>query len=114
MPKPFTHIIIRFPSKNMDLLYRASDGMSIGCRSQLNVVSGEERDPKTMATRAFLDEDFAYAHLRKLADIDESFGEPNAKFLGPREKLDRFASIEERFGESKVIHASGPVLGFKD
>jgi len=47
MSKPATHLIIKYPSKNMDLLYRNSDGMALACRNGLTVIAGA--DPNSVA-----------------------------------------------------------------
>jgi hypothetical protein len=103
MSKPATHIIVKYPSKGMDLLYRASDGMAIACRNQITVIAGVDPNPTKMAHRNFLDEKFASAYLHHLADIDQNFGAPDEDRIAPRETLQYAASVEERFGESRIV-----------
>lgn len=114
MSKPATHILIKFESKDMDLLYRASDGMSLGCRTGLNVVYGESRDPKELLSRGFLDSTYALGYLRHCADLDANHIDPanERSLLAPGERLalDYGASFEERDGESRVVKPNGQMV----
>jgi hypothetical protein len=100
MPKPATHILVDYPSKHTTLLYRAADGMSLGCKIDLNVMFGESRDPAKVETRAFLDEAYALKYLRDCADRDcvARLGEGFA------------ASFDEREGESRLIKPNSQVV----
>jgi hypothetical protein len=95
MPKPFTHIVVKYPSRDTDLLYRASDGMALACRTALTVISGVDPNPAKKDHRNFIDQTFAEMYLRTLAERDA------AATLG----ADHGFSIEERWGESKLVNA---------
>jgi hypothetical protein len=107
MPKPATHILIKYPDRNMDLLYRAKDGMSLGCRNGISVMFGESPNPAHLEHRTFLDETFARGFLRHCADLDAN-GIKLAEFR-PGEPLPYAASIEERDGESRIVAPSGQI-----
>ena len=103
MPKPFTHIIMLYPSQKSDLLYRASDGMNLACRMGATVISGVDPNPAKKEHRNFLDENFALMYLRRLADLDA-----NGLDAGDRtcpESLECRASIDEQYGESALVSA---------
>jgi hypothetical protein len=110
MSKPATHILIEFESKDMTLLYRASDGMSLGCRTGINVVFGETRDPQKLVSRGFLDTTYARAYLRRCADLDVNHIPPEdeRQSFGPGETLglEYAASFDEREGESRIVQPS--------
>ncbi len=103
MSKPATHILIHFPSKDTSLLYRASDGMSIGTRIGINILFGESRDPSALVSRAFLDARYAEAFLRYCADLDANGMTEPAQHDRRRETFEFAASIEERYGESSLV-----------
>jgi hypothetical protein len=86
-----THIVVKYPSKDTDLLYRASDGMAMACRIGTRVLAGENPDPAKVDTRNFLDKAFAEMYLRTLCERDAT--------PGP-------FSIDERWGESKLVGAT--------
>jgi hypothetical protein len=117
MPKPYTHIIVRYPSKNMDLLYRASGGMgggmALGCRNQLTVLFGENPDPKVLMHRNFIDQNCAEIYLRECAHLDANHLTPDTvrAALGPGECMEYNASIEYRDGESRVLQPNGKLVG---
>jgi hypothetical protein len=112
MAKPATHLIIRYPSKSMDLLYRASDGMAMACRNALTVLAGSDPNPAKMTSRNFLDETFAFGYLKTLADLDANHISPEHErvALNPGELLAHAAVCEERNGESKLVKPSGQVI----
>jgi hypothetical protein len=106
MPKPYTHLLLRVPSQKMDLLYRVSDGMSLGCRIGNTVMEGSDANPASMKTRKFLDETFATMYLRRMAELDANHLTPDqarSKFLPGEELLYFGCSIEERDGESRIV-----------
>ncbi len=70
MSKPFTHITITDRKNDVDSLYRKQDGRLIGCRVQNQVFIGDEPNPEKCVIRRFLDQGYAKAHLRQLADED--------------------------------------------
>jgi hypothetical protein len=96
-----THILIEYPSRKTTLLYRASDGCSLGCRIETKIIDGEDPNPATLQVRNYLDETFALMALKAIADRDcvARCGEGYA------------ASFEERNGESRVIAPNGSVIG---
>jgi hypothetical protein len=110
MSKPATHILIEFESKDMTLLYRASDGMSLGCRTGINVVFGESRDPARLLARGFLDAIHARAYLRHCADLDVNHIAPSdeRQSFGPGEtlQLEFAASFDNREGETRIVSPS--------
>lgn len=109
MAKPATHLLIFYPSRKTTLLYRASDGMSIGCQIEINVMFGESRDPTKVINRAFLDEKYALAYLRHCADLDAN-GITDPAQLVPGKNLEYAASFEERDGESQIVKPSGQLV----
>lgn len=96
MPKPFTHIIVKYPSKDTDLLYRAVDGLAMACRIGTRVLVGEDPNPAKLETRNFLDVTFAEMKLRDLAAADVP-------------ALHAW-SIDYRDGESKIVKPNGQLV----
>jgi hypothetical protein len=109
MPKPATHLLISYPSRKTTLLYRASDGMSIGCQIEINVMFGESRDPAKVINRAFRDETYALAFLRHCGDLDAN-GFTDPAQLAKGEALQYAASFEERNGESQIVKPNGQLV----
>jgi hypothetical protein len=95
MPKPFTHIVVKYPSTDTDLLYRAADGMAMGCRIGTRVLSGPDPNPAKMDVRNFLDKTFAEMYMRTLCERDQQ------ALLGAGYGF----SIDERYGESALVSA---------
>lgn len=110
MSKPATHILIEFESKDMTLLYRASDGMALGCRTGINVVYGESRDPQKLLSRSFLDPLYAKAYLRRCADLDINHIHPDDErhlvAAGETIQLEYAASFDDRQGETRIVQPS--------
>jgi hypothetical protein len=63
-----THLITKLPSQEQEILYRVSDGIALGRRSDDTIVFGEEL--KEMGTRKFINAEYAKRWLRKLASME--------------------------------------------
>jgi len=112
MPKPATHLIVQYRSKNTDVLYRSADGMALACRQGLTVISGDDPNPAKKEHRNFLDETFAVMYLRHLADLDVNqiaATEEYARALRG-ERPEYAATCEERDGESKLVRPNGQLV----
>ncbi len=110
-----THIVLKFPSKKMDLLYRASDGMSIACRSEITVIVGTDANPERMKTHKFMDEAFARAYLNRLADLDLNELPIDGSCTKPREQITHWAVVDERDNEKRIVSpGASQVLAFKN
>ncbi len=77
MPKPFTHRLIHKKEGDISTseLFRASDGMRIAVRQNQNVFFGE--NPNTPEIRYFMEQRYAVAFLRVVADMDRRKGFPS-------------------------------------
>ncbi len=109
---------MQFPTAHNDQLFRASDGMLVGVRGGNKVIYGE--NPCQTEERMFLDESFAIAFLRKIADVDCSardngFNLTQNLIYTEQNGNSHAASIDERFGESRIITPpdQNKVLSFK-
>ncbi|MDP9024315.1 MAG: hypothetical protein M3N13_02920 [Candidatus Eremiobacteraeota bacterium] len=97
-------MIVRYHSQGMDLLYRADNGLAIACRNKLTILDGEDPNPAKINQRNYLDETYALAALRAIADRD----------VAARLGEDHIASFDERDGESRLVKPSGQILDFKN
>lgn len=109
--KAATHILIEFASTKTHVLYRA-DGMALACRVQQNVVYGLDPNPAKMISRRFLDETYALAYLRHIADLDANHIAPDDEWarVGIGESLEYGARLDERDGEPRVIKPNSQVI----
>jgi len=89
-----SHIIVSYPSKKTDLLYRASDGCGLGCRMECRIFDGEDPNPALLKTRNYIDESYALGALREIAHRDAGGS----------------ASFVERDGETALVRPNGSVI----
>lgn len=102
MPKPATHIILKFDSHDTDVLYRASDGLTLACRQNITVIVGNDPNPAKKEHRSFIDAAHALVYLKRLGDLDvNEISDQDSRV--PREQLAAYAEFDERHAESKIV-----------
>lgn len=112
-----SHVILIFEANDTDILLREANGqpgggMSLACRQGLVVISGVDPNPAKKRHRNFIDKPSAAAYLKRLGDLD--FNEiADEDDRTPREQLAKYATFDERFGDSKIVHPPSQ-LGFKN
>lgn len=102
-----THVIVTYPTADIECLFRAKDGIMVAQRKRLTIVVGEA--PERKSSRVFMDAAAARRYLREVCaptDIVDSGGRWKrfaAWLLGPPEGI-----FEERNAE-KTLAMPGDV-----
>lgn len=107
-PSPITsHVIVTYPTADIECLFRAKDGIMVAQRKRLTIVLGEA--PERKSSRVFMDARSARIYLREVAAVTDilqqggRWARLKAWFLGDPEGI-----FEERNAE-KTLAMPGEV-----
>ena len=64
-----THIVLSYPSQEVEMLFRASDGMALGQVEKITVIWGVDRNRGQ--SRVFIDHEHARRYFREVLPADD-------------------------------------------
>lgn len=69
-PSPITsHVIVTYPTADIECLFRAKDGIMVAQRKRLTIILGEA--PERKSSRVFMDARSAKIYLREVAAVTD-------------------------------------------